>query len=495
MGREVKRRGKRWVAGLVAALLAVVLVVLAFPAEVLTGRRHVPPRKPPAFYSGSLYDAMATRDYTPEELFGPSRARSWSGKLYPIGTFPPAERCGRCHQGIYKHWKATLHARAAVDPWYLKTRGLFAVENPKGELALRSCAGCHAPVALMQGEVGLYNKEAASSQEGVGCAFCHTVDHVTGPNGGYVSHPERIRRYRGGGDPLLAPKPGLAAGLLMAYPAAHRQDLRPGWMHGKSASRLCQACHDQEVNGVYVQSVYQEWRASRYAKRGVACQDCHFTPGPGPNLAEGQLVEGYGKKRAFHPHRLTGASVVNAPDRETNVANLRAAVAMEVRVQGRHLVVVVENKGAGHSLPTGAGDLRQLWLEVVGRDAKGQEVFSSGRLDRAGYLDPAAVVFRQVLVDDRGQPLRRHDVWRVAAVASDTRLRAGERRRVVFDLPASVRRARVRLLWRDAHADFIREVLKQNPSHLPVIELKRWSGPVGARQGPSAGRPEAREGP
>ena len=490
MGREVKRRGRRWLAGLAAAAAAGVVAVLAFPAEVLTAPRHVEPREPPAFYSGTLYDAMATRDYTPEELFGPSQARSWSGKLYSIGTFPPAERCGECHRGIYKNWKATLHAKAAVDPWYLRTRELFAVENPKGELALRSCAGCHAPVALMQGEVGLYNKETASSLEGVGCAFCHTVEQVKGPNGGYVSHPERIRRYRGGGDPLLAPGPGLAASLLMAYPAVHRQDLRPDWMHGESASRLCEACHDQVINGVYVQSVYQEWRASRYAKQGVSCQDCHFTPGPGPNLADGQLVEGYGKKRAFYPHRLTGASVVNAPGHKVNAANLRAALALEARVMGRRLEVVVENKGAGHSLPTGAGDLRQLWLEVVAWDGKGHEVFSSGKLDRAGYLDPDAVVFRQVLVDDRGEPLRRHDVWRVAAVASDTRLKADERRRIVFDLPASARKARVRLLWRDAHADFLRIVLKQDPRRVPVIELKRWSGRIGALEGTASEREE-----
>jgi len=464
-----------------AAVLAVMAIlvaigVMAFPDRLLTQERNIPPRQPPAFYTGDLYDALATRSYTAEELFGPSRARSWSGKLYPIDTYPPAERCGACHKGIFDNWKTTLHAKAAVDPWYLKTRSLFAAENPKGEIALRNCAGCHAPVALMQGEVGLYNKEAASSLEGVGCAFCHTVDRVTGPNGGYVSRPERIRRYRGGGDPMFASVSGLASHLLLAFPEVHRNDLRPSWLKGKEASRLCRACHDQVVNGVYVQSVYQEWQASSYAREGISCQDCHYTPGPGPSKVSGRLVAGYGAKRQYHPHVLTGASIMNVPDREANVENLRAALAMDVALSGRKLEVIVENKSAGHSLPTGAGDLRQLWLEVVAWDSAGRVVFSTGRLDRAGHLAQHAVVFRQVLVDKDGLPLRRHDVWRAAAVASDTRLSAGERRRVSFELPASARRVRVRLLWRDAHADFIRSVLKKDPTRFPVIELKLWSG-------------------
>jgi len=442
---------------------------------LLTQVRLVPPREPPAFYSGSLYDAMATRDYSPAELFGPSAARSHSGKLYPVGTYPNAEKCGACHASIHDNWKRTLHARAAIDPWYLKTRELFAAENPRGELALRSCAGCHAPVALMQGEVGLYNKEAESSLEGVGCSFCHTVEDTTGPNGGYVSHPERPRRYRGGGDPLFSGRPGLARRLLMAFPAAHKSDLRPEWMKGLEASKLCRSCHDQVVNGVYVQSVYQEWLASDYARRGVSCQDCHFTPGPAPEEVSGRIVNGYGRKRNIKPHVLTGASTHVGPGSGENVGALRAALGMEVERKGATLTVWVENKHAGHSVPAGAGDLRQLWLEVIGWDAQGNVVFSSGKLDRAGYLDRGAAVFHQVIVDEDGNPLRRHDVWRAASIEEDTRLSPHEKRPLRYDLPVSAATVRVRLLWRDAHADFVSGVLKKDPLSVPVVELKRWS--------------------
>jgi hypothetical protein len=47
------------------------------------------------------------------------------------------------------------------------------------------------------------------------------------------------------------------------------------------ASEFCRSCHQFErgglrLNGKLVQNTYEEWKASRFAREGVQCQDCHM---------------------------------------------------------------------------------------------------------------------------------------------------------------------------------------------------------------------------
>ena len=52
------------------------------------------------------------------------------------------------------------------------------------------------------------------------------------------------------------------------------------------------------------------------------------------------------------------------------------------------LTVWVSNSGAGHYLPTGVDDLRQLWLAVTVADARGEIIWQSGQPDAAAYSRP-----------------------------------------------------------------------------------------------------------
>ncbi|MCZ7383661.1 MAG: hypothetical protein O8C63_02805, partial [Candidatus Methanoperedens sp.] len=82
--------------------------------------------------------------------------------------------------------------------------------------------------------------------------------------------------------------------------------------------------------------------------------------------------------------------------------------------------VKVTNIGAGHKLPTGLTEAREMWLDVSVKDAKGNEIFRSGALDKEGNVDPNAVIYRTVLGDASGNPTLK--VWAADHVISDTRI-------------------------------------------------------------------------
>jgi len=65
----------------------------------------------------------------------------------------------------------------------------------------------------------------------------------------------------------------------------------------------------------------------------------------------------------------------------------------------------VRNEHAGHNLPTGMNEIRQLWLDVRVFQGDGKEtVWRSGGLDEAGGIDPEAKLFRALAVDSKDQP-------------------------------------------------------------------------------------------
>jgi hypothetical protein len=120
------------------------------------------------------------------------------------------------------------------------------------------------------------------------------------------------------------------------------------------------------------------------------------------------------------------------------------------------------------------GDLRQLWLEVIAFDAAGGVIYSSGVPDAAGHLPERTVLFHQTLGDAQGNPIVRHDIWRATQILEDTRIPANAYHRSQFDLPEGAVRVQVRLLWRDAPAEFVQRVLKRPGTSIPVIELAKW---------------------
>ncbi len=459
---------------ILAAFVGVGTFLLLTDSWVAT-TQHLEAKPIPAFYAGGLKQGSGGQlEYgavKPSDLFLPSPARNSSNILLPNHAFPDPKTCGSCHVGIHDAWSQSLHAKSATDELYLKVKEQFVVE--RGEPAVRLCAACHAPVALMTGEVGLYNRESASSRQGVSCSFCHSLESVNSDSGGWLSNPARVRGYVGGN--VFAVGNNLAKILLNAKPRVHQEDMfRPVL----SSGQVCRACHEFRINNVLVQSTWSEYQASKFAAQGVSCQSCHFSKsGASDALEPGEVALGRSKP-SVKWHRLLGGSTMVAPNPEANLASLKNALKLEGMFKSGSLEVRVSNVGAAHAIPTGVADLRELWLEIRGLDVSGRTVFSSGVLDAAGGFKAGTRVFHQVLQDENGNPIVRHDIWRAKRIAVDTRISAGGSRLEVYKLPKSVVKTQVRLMWRDVPSDFDAWVLgsrnyRQSARELWLVQVLR----------------------
>jgi hypothetical protein len=155
------------------------------------------------------------------------------------------------------------------------------------------------------------------------------------------------------------------------------------------------------------------------------------------------------------------------------VALLRSAARLSVSEDKDGIVVRVANVGAGHRLPTGASDFRQMWLDVTVTDVAGKVVLSSGKLDAGGNLDPDARVFVKVLGDKDAHAVGL-EFWRFGRMNADTRIPADGHRDERFGLPPDARyplEVDVRLMFRTFPqwiTDRVRERFPTMPSPSPV---------------------------
>ena len=186
---------------------------------------------------------------------------------------------------------------------------------------------------------------------------------------------------------------------------------------------------------------YTEWREYARAReaRGLAaptCQGCHLSTYPGVCVPEagdgappgletacppgsrfeprepGELPRGYaatseGAERELHPHYFTGVEVPLAPGFAGSLASdtaldrfglplgvrarrdllLRSSVRLTLgritrRGGGVEIPVTVENVGAGHRMPGGFSQERELWVELAVSDARGRLLYEVGRVSR-----------------------------------------------------------------------------------------------------------------
>jgi hypothetical protein len=213
---------------------------------------------------------------------------------------------------------------------------------------------------------------------------------------------------------------------------------------------------------------YSEWREYARAReaRGLAapsCQGCHLSSYPGvcvPDADEGlrvglesacprgfrfeprepgELPRGYaaaaeGAERDVHPHYFTGVEVPLAPSFLDSLASetaldrfglplgararqrllLQSSVRLTLgrvsrRGGGIEIPVTVENVGAGHRVPGGFSQERELWVELTVSDARGRALYEVGRVS-APDEDLADKRFVRVNVDGaeldaEGRPL------------------------------------------------------------------------------------------
>ncbi|MBE0476681.1 MAG: cytochrome c family protein [Coriobacteriia bacterium] len=324
--------------------------------------------------------------------------------------FAPSGSCD-CHSELLGAWQGSMHAQALSDPIYLAKLG-EANKATDGRLG-PFCEACHGPVAAMADMTGKDGKKRnAQAREGVGCDFCHQVTGTRKPvaNSSWVVKPDDAKR--------AALKDAVSPAHRTAYSAFHR------------SAEFCGTCHDvnHPENGLALEATYTEWKESPYAERGVVCQDCHMTPGPGVTRPNAGHVASFGVERD-HVRTMTfvGANAALGPK---GLAEERLRAAAELTLAADDVVrpgsllsvgVTLSNVGAGHYLPTGVTGLRRMWLEVVAEDARGREVLRGTR------------VFGTEFADARG--VRPVEMWEAASIASDDRVPPGGFRTQDYEAP------------------------------------------------------------
>ena len=277
----------------------------------------------------------------------------------PSEKFEPAPNCG-CHSYFLEQWGVSMHAKALDDPLF---QYKLAEANHATDGALDPfCNGCHAPVAIMSGEITDLASASAQSKEGVGCSFCHQVS--------------------GTGEPVANLSQTMNAdGVFRAQLENAVSPYHPtGYSAFHETAEFCGACHNvnHPTNGMPLEATYTEWKNGPYAAEGTVCQDCHMTPGPGPNKPNPGTAAAGGPQRD-HIYIMTFAGGnVGLGDAVLAEERLKAAATLELEVpevvepgSTAEVKTTIINSGAGHKIPTGLTDVRQMWLEVTAVDAEG----------------------------------------------------------------------------------------------------------------------------
>lgn len=250
-----------------------------------------------------------------------------------------AETCGQCHQEIYREWQASTHARAWLDDAQYQQE-LQKHKHEHGQDTAWICVNCHTPLMnqLQELVIGLEDQDLgrpikvanpeydrALQHEAVSCATCHVKDGmILGVYGDTLApHPVKV-------DPKL------------------------------KSHKLCTECHEARANfaEAAISCVFEteaEWQQSEHAKQGKICQTCHMPQVVRP-IAWRNLPP-----RKTRRHFFGGSLIAKRPSDQDDIDLMRRyyneGLEIEVDdsqvVQNRQLLIVLQNKNAGHFLPTG----------------------------------------------------------------------------------------------------------------------------------------------
>jgi len=393
--------------------------------------------------------------------------------------------CKGCHAEIYNQWDGSMHSIAYTDPVYLKEEEM-ASRDTDG-LTDTYCARCHTPIGVLAGEVPPIGLENLSeiSKKGIQCDFCHSVDKSTGiGNGAFVVSTDGIKR--GPYDDSKSP-----------YHGSMFSDL-----HTKS--EFCGMCHDvnHPVTGIPIEETYTEWKEGPYNST-TQCQDCHMTPGITHFETNPGKASGIGPERDHvYTHHFVGgnAAVTGVIGSEVHQRmaeeRLKSAATLELEIEKKDnkagITVKVTNIGAGHKLPTGLTEARELWIEIMATDATGNEIYHVGGLDSDGEVNPDAVMYRAVLGDAEGEPTAK--VWEVESTLSDNRILPKETRVETFrfEMPDDVKgpvTVEAKLNYRSASQKLLDKLFGEGAVVAPVIEMAGAEGTIEVGKAPGEGVP------
>ena len=360
---------------------------------------------------------------SPEGPFGYTLVRTADSELAPLDFFFLNEDCAVCHQRQLQEVQGSMHSAAHTDPLYRSLAEMARQEA--GEKYYTYCSGCHSSAGVVAGVIPAQADDELpkEAKAGVTCDTCHQISLLTHAdsawgepgNASFVLQPGRVKYGHSG---------------IVAENRSHTGEKREFF----SKSEFCASCHTviHPVSGLRVEHTYGEWKSSIYAEKGIQCQDCHMrsvedavtvarTLKPvvvkGPSANEGAL-------REIYPHYFVGGNanadtLANGAEHAAMAeARLKSAARIELgvprqAVAGKPLTVdvLVHNEAAGHNLPSGVTELREMWVELRILDAAGKVLFQHGGVDDQGEIVADAIRFGAVVGDRQGKPTFK--VWQM----------------------------------------------------------------------------------
>lgn len=355
--------------------------------------------------------------------------------------FSGSGNCKTCHNGltdaagtdvsIEKSWSSTMMANATRDPlWRAKVRSELDRNPALADVLNSKCSRCHAPMANTEAVFygnyisifsggfldpsNLYYNEAI---DGVSCTLCHQIQNspLLGTPAGF-SGAYTIGTYTNPADrPLYGPFANVAT-----QPMRCSVQYTPTNSGHIQQSQLCATCHNLKTpyvdeNGAVLsttldtefpeQMSYSEWQHSAYATQ-KSCQNCHMPQTNGVAIAS--MCMGMTTKRnGFGEHWFTGGNLtmldlLNVNQQALGVTGSsfsKSIAATNSMLQGSANIQLLQGSltgtqlafrlkilsNSGHKLPTGI-PLRRIVLHVLVKDANGQTVFESGRINSDGSI-------------------------------------------------------------------------------------------------------------
>ncbi|MDK2832228.1 MAG: hypothetical protein PWQ75_1980 [Methanolobus sp.] len=393
---------------------------------------------------------------------------------YSSDDFAYESRCRQCHAIIYADWEGTMHFNAYLDPFYLEEVKI-ASEDTDGELD-EFCSRCHTPIGVVSGEIPPIDGSEMSdiARLGVQCDFCHVVSGSNGTgNAPFTVSP---------GDTKWGP-------FNDSRDAYHKSE----YLELYTQSEYCGMCHQviNPVNGLVIDDTYSTWKESQYAEENVVCQDCHMTEGITEFKANpGRASSSAPKRDHISSHDIVGANTLIPPMfgaenvAEMAVERLEKATTIELTTPeiasaGDEVTidVAITNSGAGHKIPTGVSEIREIWLEVTATDADGESIYDAGSLDADGNIIDAKMLYNNVLGDTNGEETK--SFWLAESILEDNRIAPKETvtEHHSFVLPENAVypiTVESTLKYRSAPQDMIDHLLGEE-TEVPVVDMNEMS--------------------
>ncbi len=320
--------------------------------------------------------------------------------------------CKTCHPVQFKEWSGSMHAYAADDPVFLamNKRGQRETNGELGDF----CVNCHAPMAVRTGATtdGSNLADLPQSLKGVTCFFCHSVASVEGDhNNPLVLADDGV--MRGG-----IPDPVDNGKHRMAYSGLHASD-------SFDSSNMCGSCHDIVTPaGVHLERTFAEWKTSVFHKPkqmgGLSCGNCHMptTTGTAADFDGVPL-----RDRREHAWPGIDVALTNWPEKDAQLEvlarDLYNSILPRLCVQpapgGVKIEYKLDNVFAGHGIPSGAGQDRRMWAEVIAYDDADSPVLSTGVVEdgqpvaEVAQTDPLLWQIRDFTTDENGD--ESHMFW------------------------------------------------------------------------------------